>query len=154
MIAGKQRGDRGVMIRILFVCTGNSARSQMAEAFARHHGAGHAEVSSAGTDPKGLHPLTVEVMAEKGIDVSNQLSKTLNNEMLGTADYVITVCDHADQHCPVLPLNVHKLHWPIQDPAMMSGRAPEEAMAAFRQARDELESRVRQFLSTVLKLAG
>ncbi|MEE8151642.1 MAG: arsenate reductase ArsC [candidate division NC10 bacterium] len=133
------------------MCTGNSARSQMAEAFARHYGGGHAEVSSAGTDPKGLHPLTKEVMAEKGIDVSHQSSKGLTDEMLRNADYVITVCDHADQHCPVLPPNVHKLYWPIPDPATTSDRPRAEALAAFRQARDELESRIRQFVLPLLK---
>lgn len=136
-------------MEILFVCTGNSARSQMAEAFARHYGKGQLEASSAGIDPKGLHPLTVKVMAEKGIDVSRQGSKTLTDEMLSKADYVITVCGHADQQCPALPSHVRKLHWPVDDPAILSGRAPEEVLAAFRQARDELESRVREFLSSL-----
>jgi len=136
-------------MKILFVCTGNSARSQMAEAFARHYGKGQLEASSAGIDPKGLHPLTVKVMAEKGIDVSRQGSKALTDEMLRKADYAVTVCGHADEHCPALPSHVRKLHWPIDDPAVLSGRAPEEVLAAFRQARDELESRVREFLSTL-----
>jgi len=135
----------------LFVCTGNSARSQMAEAFARHMGAGQVEASSCGIHPKGLHPLTRQVMAEKGIDVSRQASKALTDEMLRKADVVITVCGHADEHCPVLPAHVPKLHWPIDDPAILSGRSPEEVLAAFRQARDELESRVRKFLSMLSK---
>jgi len=136
-------------MKILFVCTGNSARSQMAEAFARHYGKGQLEASSAGIDPKGLHPLTVKVMAEKGIDVSRQGSKALTDEMLRKADYVVTVCGHADQQCPALPSHVRKLHWPIEDPAILSGQAPDEVLAAFRRARDELESRVREFLSTL-----
>jgi len=136
-------------MEILFVCTGNSARSQMAEAFARHYGKGQLEASSAGIDPKGLHPLTVKVMAEKGIDVSRQGSKALTDEMLREADYVVTVCGHADEHCPALPSHVRKLHWPIEDPAILSGQAPDEVLAAFRRARDELESRVREFLSTL-----
>jgi len=136
-------------MEILFVCTGNSARSQMAEAFARHYGKGQLEASSAGIDPKGLHPLTVKVMAEKGMDVSRQGSKALTDEMLRKADYVVTVCGHADEQCPALPSHVRKLHWPIDDPAILSGRAPEEVLAAFRTARDELESRVRKFLSTL-----
>lgn len=135
--------------RVLFVCTGNSARSQMAEAFARHIGAGQVEASSAGIDPKGLHPFTVKVMKEKGIDVSRQQSKALTDEMLRKADYVVTVCGHADEQCPALPSHVRRLHWPIDNPAILSGRAPEEALAAFRQARDELESRIREFLSTL-----
>ncbi len=136
-------------VRMLFVCTGNSARSQMAEAFARYYGKGRIEASSCGIDPKGLHSLTVKVMAEKGMDVSRQESKALTDEMLRKADVVITVCGHADQHCPALPAHVPKLHWPIDDPAILSGRAPEEVLAAFRTARDELESRVREFLSTL-----
>jgi len=89
------------------------------------------------------------VMAEKGMDVSHQESKALTDEMLRKADYVVTVCGHADEHCPALPSHVRKLHWPIDDPAILSGRAPEEVLAAFRTARDELESRVREFLSTL-----
>jgi arsenate reductase len=126
----------------------------MAEAFARHYGEGQVEASSAGVDPKGLHPLTIRAMTERGIDTSHQQSKALTDEMLGMADYVITVCGHADEHCPVLSPKVQKLHWPIRDPAIIGGRAPEEALAAFRQARDELESRVRGFLSTLLKVEG
>lgn len=140
-------------MRVLFVCTGNSARSQMAEAFARHYGAGHVEASSAGTDPKGLHPLTVKVMTERGIDVSRQSSKSLTDAMLREADYVITVCGHADEHCPTLPPRVQKFHWAIEDPAIMGVRESEEALAAFRQARDEIERRVREFYSTLAKWA-
>lgn len=137
-------------MKVLFVCTGNSARSQMAEGFAHHYGEGRLEVSSAGVDPKGLHPLTIEVMAEKGIDVSHQLSKALTDEMLRHADCVVTVCGHADRHCPMLPPHVEKVHWPIEDPAVRTGRTPEEALAAFRRARDELESHVRDFLRSLL----
>ncbi len=135
-------------MKVLFVCTGNSARSQMAEAFARHYGARQVDVASAGIDPKGLHPLTVKVMAEKGIDVSHQSSKALTDGMLSEANYVITVCGHADQSCPALPVHIRKLHWPIDDPAVVSGRTSEDVLTAFRQARDEIELRVRDFLST------
>lgn len=132
----------GNTLRLLFVCTGNSARSQMAEAFARRFGRGRVEASSAGIDPKGLHPLTITVMAEKGIDVSRHESKALTDEMLGAADIVVTVCGHADEHCPALPPHIRKLHWPIDDPAAQAGRAPEEVLAAFCRARDDLESRI------------
>ena len=135
--------------RVLFVCVENANRSQMAEAFARYYGKGRIEASSCGIDPKGLHPLTRQVMAEKGIDVSHQQSKALTDEILRKADVVITVCGHADEHCPALPVHVPKLHWPVDDPAVLSGRTPEEVLAAFRQARDELESRVRAFLSAL-----
>ncbi|MFQ5847942.1 MAG: arsenate reductase ArsC [Candidatus Methylomirabilales bacterium] len=134
-------------MKVLFVCTGNSARSQMAEAFARHYGKGRVEASSAGLDPKGLHPLTTKVMAEKGIDVSHQESKALTEEMVQEADVIVTVCGHADHHCPALPSGARKVHWPIEDPALVSDRTPEEVLSAFRRARDDLESRIRNFLS-------
>jgi arsenate reductase len=137
----------GETVRVLFLCTGNSARSQMAEAFARHYGQGRVEASSAGIEPRGLHPFTVKAMKEKGMDVSRQQSKAVTDEMLRAADVVITVCGHADDRCPALPTDVRKLHWPIEDPAVFSGRAPEEVLAAFRRARDDLESRVRDLLS-------
>lgn len=138
-------------MKVLFVCTGNSARSQMAEAFARHYGQGRIEAASAGIEPKGLHPCTVDVMREKGIDVSGQRSKALTDEMLNDADVVVTVCGHADEHCPALPPKVRKFHWSIDDPAVSTGRAPEEVLAAFRRARDDLESRIRDFLSPLLR---
>lgn len=119
----------------------------MAEAFARHYGQGRVEASSAGIEPRGLHPFTVKAMKEKGMDVSRQQSKAVTDEMLRAADVVITVCGHADDRCPALPTDVRKLHWPIEDPAVFSGRAPEEVLAAFRRARDDLESRVRDLLS-------
>ena len=121
----------------------------MAEAFACYYGEGQGEASSAGIDPKGLHPLTVRVMAERGIDVSHQSSKGLTAEMIKEADYVITVCGHADQHCPVLPPRVRKLHWAIEDPAVQGERDSDEVLAAFRQARNVIERRIRDFYSTV-----
>jgi arsenate reductase len=122
----------------------------MAEAYARHYGEGQVEASSAGIDPKGVHPLTVKVMAERGINLSHQSSKVLTDEMIKEADYVITVCGHADQHCPVLPPRVRKLHWAIEDPAVQSERDSDEVLAAFRQARDVIEGRVRDFYSTLV----
>ncbi len=121
----------------------------MAEAYARHYGEGQEEASSAGIDPKGVHPLTVKVMAERGINLSHQSSKVLTDEMIKEADYVITVCGHADQHCPVLPPRVRKLHWAIEDPAVQGERDSDEVLAAFRQARDVIERCVRDFYSTL-----
>lgn len=144
----------GRKIRVLFVCTGNSARSQMAEAFARHYGQGQVEASSAGIDAKGLHPLTVKVMAEKGIDVSHHQSTALTDEMFQEVDYVVTVCGHADEHCPVPPAHIRKLHWPIKDPAPFGGQTPEETLAVFRQVRDDLELRVRDFLDVLPERVG
>ena len=121
----------------------------MAEAYARHYGEGQVEASSAGIDPKGIHPLTVKVMAERGINLSHQSSKVLTDETIKEADYVITVCGHADQHCPVLPPRVRKLHWAIEDPAVQGELDSDEVLAAFRQARDVIERRIRDFYSTL-----
>jgi len=122
----------------------------MAEGFARHFGQGLVEAQSAGVSPKGeVHPLTVKVMLEKGIDVSRQRSKGVTDAMLDRADYVITVCGNADRNCPVLPPHIRKLHWPIEDPAAFAGRDQEAALAAFRQARDEIEAYIHSFLASL-----
>ncbi len=130
--------------RILFVCTGNSARSQMAEGWVRALAADRVEVFSAGTAPVGLHPLAVEVMGERGVDISSQRSKSLA-EVPADADYVITLCAEADAACPVLPARRERLAWHLDDPAAVSGNR-EERLKAFRAARDEIERRLRAFL--------
>lgn len=133
------------MIKVMFVCTGNSARSQMAEGFARHHGKGLVEAISAGLEPRGLNPFAVQVMAEKGIDISSQQSKALEIQQAEQMDSVITVCGNAEERCPVLPLSVKRLHWPIEDPARFTG-TEEEILAKFRAIRDEIEARVLHLL--------
>lgn len=135
------------MPRVLFLCTGNAARSQMAEAFLRHLGGVGFDVHSAGTNPKGVHPLTVRVMAEAGIDISRQRSKRLGLYVYHYWDYVITVCDRAAESCPVFPGRVARLHWPTPDPAAALGPPEEEQLAAFRAARDALAGCVREFLA-------
>ena len=130
--------------RVLFLCTGNSARSQMAEGLLRALGANRFEVFSAGTDPSFVRPQAIAVMSEIGIDISQQRSKSLTEFLSDDFDYVITVCDHANQRCPVFPGPVKRVHWSIDDP-VVSG--PEETqLAAFRQARDELHERIRTLL--------
>lgn len=131
---------------MLFVCTGNSARSQMAEGFARLLGSGKVESASAGMEPKGLNPFAVEVMREKGIDISGQQSKGFSAELARAMDYVITVCGNADARCPTLPPGVTRLHWPLEDPAQAKGSS-EEVRAVFRGSRDEIERLVREFLA-------
>lgn len=131
---------------MLFVCTGNSARSQMAEGFARLLGSGKVESASAGMEPKGLNPFAVEVMREKGIDISDQQSKGFSAELARAMDYVITVCGNADARCPTLPPGVTRLHWPLEDPAGATGSA-EEVRAVFRRSRDAIERLVRVFLA-------
>ncbi|MCX7642305.1 MAG: arsenate reductase ArsC [Armatimonadetes bacterium] len=130
--------------RVLFVCTGNSARSQMAEGFARAMGI---EASSAGTHPKeAVHPLAIAVMAEKGIDISRQTPKPFDLDFAKTFDLIVTVCGEADAECAQLPLPVPKVHWNLPDPAKVEG-SESERLRAFRQVRDEIERLVSQLVT-------
>jgi arsenate reductase (thioredoxin) len=131
-------------IRVLFVCTGNSARSIMAEALLRHHGGGEFEVHSAGTEPRGINPLTLKVLADAGIDASFARSKSVNEYLGQEFDYVVTVCDEARQVCPVFPGVHESLHWGYEDPAEATG-TEEQMLAVFRRVFVQLGERVRQF---------
>ncbi|MBI1886210.1 MAG: arsenate reductase ArsC [Chloroflexi bacterium] len=136
------------MKRVLFVCTGNRARSQMAEGLLRHLAGGRVEVFSAGTEPKEVAALTVAVMAEIGIDVSGQRSKSVDEFARQEFDYVITVCDRAKERCPVFPTRTKRLHCSVEDPADAEARglpAPE----AFRAARDDLRRRILELLPSL-----
>ena len=133
--------------RVLFLCTGNSARSQMAEALLRKYGGEHYEAFSAGLEPKPVNPFTVRVMQEVGIDISGQRSKGVN-AYLGKVHIrtLITVCDEADKNCPtVWPGVAQRLHWSFPDPAAFEG-LEEEKLAFFRQVRDQIEVRIREWL--------
>jgi arsenate reductase len=134
--------------KVLFICTGNTARSQMAEGFLRALAGERFDVYSAGLEPGELHPLTVRVMEERGIDVSGQRAKGLD-EYLGKLDftYVITVCDRAAQRCPIFPGTGDRLHWSFEDPAETVG-GEEQRLAKFREVRDAIEARVREWLAT------
>ena len=132
------------MDRILFLCTSNSARSQMAEGLARALGGDRVEVWSAGIEPKGVHPLAVRAMAERGIDISRQSSKDLS-AVPADPDVVITLCDNAADRCPAFPGRVQRVHWSLPDPAAVAG-SEDERMAAFRAVRSEIESRLTGFL--------
>ena len=125
--------------KVLFVCTGNSARSQMAEGFARAIAGDAMEAASGGLDPKGIHPLTLKVMAERNIDIAMQTSSEFRIADAAAADVVITLCDNARGACPVLPPGVESRHWSLEDPA---AAPPERAIEAFRCLRDEIEKRV------------
>ena len=127
---------------ILFLCTGNSCRSQMAEGFARQLANHRYAIYSAGTDPKGVHPLAVRVMKEAGVDISKQQSKGLNDVPLDQIRHVITLCGDAEERCPTLPARAKRSHWPLTDPARATGDE-ETILRAFRQVRDEIEKRVR-----------
>ena len=132
------------MKRILVLCTGNSARSQMGEGLFRHDGRGAYEVESAGTKPGHVRPEAIAVMKELGIDISGHRSKSVN-EFEGQAfDYVVTVCDNARDNCPVFPAGTERIHWSFEDPAAVQG-TEEERLAAFRRIRDQIQERVVQF---------
>ena len=130
--------------RILFVCTGNSARSQMAEGLARRLAARGVEVASAGTHPAGIHPLAIEAMRELGIDISGQNSKRIE-DVPGEFDYVITLCDSAAESCSALPAWRERLHWSLPDPAGVGGDEAERRRI-FRQVRDDIERRLLEWL--------
>lgn len=135
-------------VNILFLCTGNSCRSQIAEGWARHIGGDAVVVQSAGIEAHGKNPRAIEVMREIGIDISGQESTIVNDDMLNAADIVVTVCGHADEQCPVLPPGIAKLHWPLTDPAKATG-TEEEIMTEFRATRDEIEGRVNELLESI-----
>lgn len=140
-------------IRVLFVCTGNSARSQIAEALLAEYGGADFEVHSAGTDPKGVNPYTVRTLAEAGIDWSAATSDPITDYLGQTFDYVITVCDRARETCPVFPGSANSLHWGLDDPAEVEG-TDEEKLAAFRRTRLEVATRLRPFIEVALRAAG
>ena len=132
--------------RVLFLCTGNSARSQMAEGLLREHGGDRFEVQSAGTHPAGLNPLAVEAMRQIGIDIGHQQSKSLEGYLEQSFDFVITVCDRAKEACPIFPGATRTLHWSFDDPVAALG-SEAERLAAFRRVRDEILNRIRLFLA-------
>jgi len=133
------------MIRIMFLCTGNSCRSQMAEGFARELGKGLLEVHSAGLMAAGVHPRAIAVMSEAGIDISGQRSREIDEELLRSMDIVVTLCDNAVEACPWTPPTVKRLHWPVKDPVGTRG-SEATIMREFRRARDEIREKIVRFL--------
>jgi arsenate reductase len=136
------------MTKVMFLCTGNSCRSQMAEGFAREFGQDIIEPHSAGLSPAGLNAFAVRVMREMDIDISQQKSKPIDEELLKTMDIVITLCDNAAESCPWTPPEIRLLHWSINDPAKAQG-TEEEVLDEFRKARDEIEQRVKNLIEEV-----
>ncbi|MBX5452016.1 MAG: arsenate reductase ArsC [Thermogemmatispora sp.] len=132
--------------RVLVLCTANSARSQMAEGLLRTLAGNQLEVASAGIAPSQVHPLARRVMAERGIDISAQRAKSVDEFRGQSFDVVITVCDQAAEQCPVFPGRAQRLHWSFPDPAAVTG-SEEEQLAAFRAVRDGLEQRIREWLA-------
>jgi len=133
-------------VRILFLCTGNSCRSQMAEGFARALGGADVSVQSAGIEAHGQNPRALAAMAEIGIDISAQQSTRVSPALLAEADLVVTVCGHADEHCPVLPPGTRRVHWPLEDPAKATG-SEAQIMARFREIREQIRERVSALLA-------
>jgi arsenate reductase len=127
--------------RVLFLCTHNSARSQMAEGLLRHLAGGRFEAFSAGTEATHVRPLAVRAMGEIGVDISGQVSKTLDRYLHEPFDHVITVCDDANEACPFFPGAKSRLHWSFEDPSKAEG-SEEERLAVFRSARDRIRRRI------------
>ena len=140
-------------IRVLFLCTGNSVRSQMAEALLREIGGDRFEVVSAGVAPAGIHPMTIRVLEEEGIDISGQRSKSVDETPLDNFDYVITLCGHAKEVCPIVPKGVHTEHWPVDDPSAYV-ELPEKRLQRFREVRKEIRDRVTSFVLRFKKETG
>lgn len=131
---------------VYFLCTGNSCRSQIADGFLKALDRGQYEVKSAGLEAHGLNPRAVQVMHEAGIDISGHTSDVIDPEILNRADYVITLCGHADEHCPVITnQKVVKWHWGFDDPAKATG-TEEEIMLKFREVRDAIKARIEAFI--------
>ena len=131
--------------RVLILCTGNSARSQMAEGLLRHLAPDRFEVESAGVEPSRVRPQAVEAMREIGIDISQHRSKSVDEFAGQEFDYVITVCDNARERCPIFPGKTERIHWSFDDPAAAVGDE-ESQLALFRRVRDEIEGRLKEFL--------
>ena len=142
MAAAAEAGERA---RVLFVCTHNSARSQMAEGLLRDLAGDRFEVTSAGTEATHVRPLAIRAMTEIGIDISGQESKTLERHLGEPFDYVITVCDDANEACPFFPGAKKRLHWSFEDPSRAEG-SEDERLAVFRRVRDEIRKRIEQEL--------
>ncbi|MFC6254278.1 arsenate reductase (thioredoxin) [Secundilactobacillus hailunensis] len=131
------------MKRVYFLCTGNSCRSQMAEGLARTLLSPEWEVRSAGVERHGLNPVAVQVMAEVGIDISQQYSKLIDPDYLANCDVVVTLCGDARDRCPVTPPQVRRVHWPLPDPAQAVGDE-ETKLRVFREVRDEIQARIEE----------
>ena len=136
------------MKKVIFLCTANSCRSQMAEGFAKEFGKGLIEVHSAGLMAAGVHKRAIAVMKEIGIDISKQKSKEIDEELLRKMDIVVTLCGNAEETCPWTPPNIKRIHWPIKDPVGTVGTEV-EIMKEFRRARDEIKERVMKLVEEI-----
>ena len=152
-VAGKEHPMSEAPIRVLFVCTHNSARSQIAEALLKRYGGGDFEVFSAGTEVTRVNPFALQVIEEAGIDWSGARSKSITEFLDEQFDYVITVCDRARATCPVFPGSTNTLHWGLDDPSEVEGTDAEK-LAAFRRTEADVSARLRPFIEVALRAAG
>ena len=136
------------MKKIMFLCTANSCRSQMAEGFAKEYGKGIVEVYSAGIMAAGIQKRAIAVMNEIGIDISKQQSKEIDADLLRKMDTVVTLCGHAEETCPLTPPAIRRIHWPIKDPVGTLG-TEEQIMKEFRRARDEIREKVQELMKGI-----
>lgn len=134
--------------RVLILCTGNSARSQMAEGLLRHHGGARFDVYSAGVKPSAVRPEAIQVLAELGIDISTHRAKSVDELAGQQFDYVVTVCDHANETCPIFPDSAQRLHRSFEDPPAPGVGKEETRLAIFRRVRDEIDIWVKEFTAT------
>ena len=134
----------------MFLCTGNSCRSQMAEGFARDLGKGLLEPYSAGLAPSKVNPYAIKIMQELGIDISRQTSKAIDVQLLQQMDIIITLCGHAEDMCPMTPPGIKRIHWPIDDPVKSIG-TEEEILNEFRKTRNEIKTRINEFIENLWK---
>lgn len=133
--------------RVLILCTGNSARSQMAEGILRHDGGGAFEVESAGVKPGSVRPEAIEVMREIGIDISGHRSKSVDEFIGQEFEYVVTVCDNANETCPVFPGKTRRIHKSFEDPPPPGAKSVEETLSIFRRVRDEIREWMKGFIA-------
>ena len=139
------------MKKILFLCTGNTCRSQMAEGFAHERGKGLIEAYSAGLMPAGtVHPRAITVMKEAGINISSQTSKAIDPDLLQKMDIIVTLCGNAEASCPMAPPGIQRMHWPIDDP-VGAGGSEEVIMSAFRKARDEIKGKMVELIRSLVR---
>jgi len=137
------------MYKVMFLCTGNTCRSHMAEGLAREYGKGVVAPFSAGVNPAGtVHPRAISVMKELGIDISGQTSKGIDADLLNSMDIIVTLCGNAEATCPMTPPNIKRIHWGIDDPVGAVG-TEEEIMTEFRKARDEIKDRMQAFIQSL-----
>lgn len=135
-------------MQIYFLCTGNSCRSQMAEGFAKQYAPSDWIIKSAGVEQHGLNNIAVQVMAERGIDISANTSDLIDNNYLQSSDYVITLCGDAKDKCPMTPASVKKEHWPLNDPAQATG-SNDQMLNVFRTTRDDIDNLVYDLINKI-----